>query len=114
MDDYGLLQAVVDPYINAVHVSFLRAKEDPPHGSEERFVGLRSALLRKGPMALAPRERLSLLMDADSMHVLHHELWATPAAGLAEWWQLALKHYSRLAPAPSSPFTSGRPGVHLS
>jgi membrane glycosyltransferase len=104
--NYGLLQAVVDPYVNAVHVSLLRAKEETPPATEERFVGLRATLLREGPQALDPRDRMALLMDADSMHVLHQQVWATPAAHLAQWWQLALRHYGRLAPAVATPFNA--------
>jgi membrane glycosyltransferase len=104
--NYGLLQAVVDPYVNAVHVSLLRAKEEMPSATEERFVGLRAVLLREGPQALEPRDRMALLMDADSMHVLHQQLWATPAAHLAQWWQLALKLYGRLEPAIATPFNA--------
>jgi membrane glycosyltransferase len=103
--DYGLLQAVLDPYVNAVHVSLLRAKDDPPPASGERFAALRAALLREGPAALAPRDRVALLLDADSMHALHHELWSAPAADLADWWKLALEHYAVIAPAPETAFT---------
>lgn len=103
--NYGLLQAVLDPYVNAVHVSLLRAKDDPPPATEERFILLRATLLREGPTALTPRDRMALLMDADSMRILHHELWAMPAAYLSEWWQAALQHYARLAPAPQTAFS---------
>jgi len=103
--NYGLLQAVLDPYVNAVHVSLLRAKDEPAPGSEERFIALRRVLLREGPRALMPRDRTALLMDADSMHALHHELWACPSAQLAAWWQLALQHYTRVAPAPQTAFS---------
>jgi membrane glycosyltransferase len=103
--DYGLLQAVLDPYVNAVHVSLLRVKDDPPPASEARFDVLRDTLLRTGPGALAPRDRLALLMDVDSMNALHHEVWATPASQLAEWWRLALQHYTLIAPAPQTAFS---------
>ncbi len=101
--DYGLLQATLDPYVNAVHVALLRAKDDPPPASEERFAGLRKKLLREGPAALTLREKISLLMDVDSMTVLHRDLWASPATRLADWWQLALDHYNVIAPAPRTP-----------
>lgn len=100
--NYGLLQAVLDPYINAVHVSLLRTKEEIPSPSEETFAGLRETLLQKGPEALKPRDRLALLMDAHSMVVLHDELWSSPTDRLAEWWRLSLQHYTRLAPPPPS------------
>jgi membrane glycosyltransferase len=104
-ENYGLLQAVLDPYVNAVHVSLLRAKDDLPPASEERFVGLRAILLHEGPAALEPRDRLALLMDADSMNALHDALWSSPAAHLAEWWQLALQHYNLITPAPVTAFS---------
>ena len=104
-ENYGLLQAVLDPYVNAVHVSLLRAKDELPPASEERFVGLRKTLLREGPSALQPRDRMALLMDVDSMNALHNELWSSPKSGLAGWWQLALDHYNVMAPAPETAFT---------
>ncbi|MEY4941232.1 MAG: hypothetical protein RIQ93_2967 [Verrucomicrobiota bacterium] len=42
---YGLLQAVLDPYVNAAHVGMLRAKDDPPPANAERFAALRVRLL---------------------------------------------------------------------
>jgi membrane glycosyltransferase len=103
--DYGLLQVVLDPYVNAVHVSLLRVKDDPPIACEARFDALRETLLRDGPGALTPRDRLALLMDADSMNALHNEVWATPVSQLAEWWRLALQHYTLIAPAPQTAFS---------
>ena len=103
-EHYGLLQAALDPYVNAVHVALLRAKEDPPPQGGDRFIALRKTLLREGPRALTVRDRIALLTDADSMHALHQELWATPGAELADWWRLALQHYTRLAPAPRTAF----------
>jgi membrane glycosyltransferase len=91
--------------VNAVHVSLLRAKDELPPASEERFVGLRETLLHEGPAALDPRDRLALLLDADSMNALHDALWSSPAAHLAEWWQLALQHYNLIAPAPVTAFS---------
>jgi membrane glycosyltransferase len=103
--NYGLLQAILDPYVNAVHVSLLRAKDDPSPATEERFVALRATLLREGPDALEARDRKALLMDAESMHLLHYEVWSTPGRLLASWWQSALQYYTRLAPAPRTAFS---------
>ena len=103
--NYGLLQAVLDPYVNAVHVSLLRAKDELPPATEERFVGLRTTLLREGPSALRPRDRVALLMDVDSMNALHDGVWSSPAGELAEWWRLALKHYEVIAPVPETAFS---------
>ena len=104
-ENYGLLQAVLDPYVNAVHVSLLRAKDELPPASEERLAGLRKTLLREGPAALSLRDRLALLTDVNSMNALHDDLWSSPASQLAEWWQLALEHYNVIAPAPETAFS---------
>ncbi len=104
-ENYGLLQAVLDPYVNAVHVSLLRAKDERPPASEERFVGLRETLLRAGPGALSAGDRFALLLDADSMNALHDALWSSPTAQLGEWWQLALQHYNAIAPVPETAFS---------
>ncbi len=104
-ENYGLLQAVLDPYVNAVHVSLLHAKDELPPASEARFVGLRETLLCEGPAALSPGDRLALLSDVDSMNALHAELWSSPASSLAVWWQLALQHYDVIAPVPATAFS---------
>ncbi len=102
--DYGLLQAILDPYVNAVHLSLLRAKEEIPPDTEVRFAVLRQKLLREGPAKLSARDKLALLMDADAMAALHEEIWSTPGDRLAPWWQQALRHYSLAAPTPETPF----------
>ncbi len=98
--DYGLLQAVLDPYVNAIHVSLLREKERPAPEDRDRFATLREKLITVGPGTLTPREKLSLLMDAQSMIRLHRDLWSRPGAELAEWWQHAIRQYNFLAPVP--------------
>jgi membrane glycosyltransferase len=103
---YGIMQAVLDPYVNAAHVSLLREKEDPAPPVEKRFNALRTALLRDGPNALSPGDRRALLMDAESMHLLHFQTWASPSRRLSKWWQSAIEHYTRIAPAPTTPFSS--------
>ena len=115
-EDYGLLQAILDPYVNAVHVSLLHAKDELPPASEERFAGLREKLLREGPSALTPADRLALLLDEHSMNMLHAELWSSQASYLAEWWQLALQHYDVIAPLPDTAFSreSGATGAKMS
>lgn len=102
--DYGLLQAVLDPYVNAVHIALLREKEEMPAASEERFESLRSRLVCSGPRALAPPDKVSLLLDPESMRALHEEVWSAPAERLDRWWGDAIRHYSLLAPVPETPF----------
>lgn len=101
---YGLLQAVLDPYVNAAHVSLLRAKDDPPPEHAQRFVELREKLIAEGPDALTPRDRVALLSDVDSMVILHETVWSAPSRNLSSWWQLALRHYDVVAPPPRTAF----------
>jgi membrane glycosyltransferase len=103
--DYALLQAVLDPYVNAVHVSLLRTKDYAPEATERRLGDLREKLLTEGPSALNARERVAVLSDVDSMVALHEEVWAAPSATLAQWWKLGLQHYRSIAPPPTTPFT---------
>jgi membrane glycosyltransferase len=98
-DDYGLLQAVLDPYINAVHVSLLRQRR-PSRESREYFMHLRQRLLREGPKKLTGKEKMALLLDADSLIWLHGELWRLPAGALAGWWLLAMRQYNVLTATP--------------
>ncbi len=99
--DYGLLQAVLDPYVNALHVALLRQKK-PTEESREWFSQLRERLLHDGPAKLTTKEKMSLLMDAESMIELHRQLWNTPAESLAEWWRLAMRQYNVLTAAPTT------------
>ena len=95
-DDYGLLQAVLDPYINAIHVSLQREKRLNPAYAEalaKLGVGqpevraLGEKLLAEGPEKLTTPEKLLLLSDADEMVWLHRQVWLRPAEKLAAWWQ---------------------------
>ncbi len=100
--DYGLLQAVLDPYVNAVHVSLLRDKAVATEGGRDRFAVLRDKLIAAGPAALERRDKLALLTDAQSMIRLHRDIWSRPGGAMAEWWRQAIRQYNRLAPAPST------------
>ena len=98
-DDYGMLQAVLDPYVNAVHVSLLRQRR-PSEESRDYFAQLRTRLLREGPAGFTTKEKMALLLDAESMIWLHRELWRSPAHALAEWWRLAVRQYNVLTATP--------------
>ncbi len=99
--DYGLLQAVLDPYVNAMHVALLRQRRRSEE-AQEWLVQLRERLLRDGPAKFTPKEKMALLLDADSMIWLHRELWSVPADALAEWWRLAMRQYNVLTTAPTT------------
>ena len=99
--DYGLMQAVLDPYVNAMHVALLRQRK-PTDEAKEWFSQLRERLLRDGPGRFTHKEKMALLMDAESMITLHRELWTCPAEDLAEWWRLAMRQYNVLTTAPTT------------
>ncbi len=99
--DYGLLQAVLDPYVNALHVALLRQRR-PSEEAREWFVQLRQRLLRDGPGKFTTKEKMALLLDAESMIWLHRELWSGPADALAEWWRLAMRQYNVLTTTPTT------------
>ena len=99
--DYGLMQAVLDPYVNALHVALLRQRK-PTEESREWFAQLRARLLRDGPGKFTVKEKMALLMDAESMITLHRDLWSCPAEDLAEWWRLAMRQYNVLTAAPTT------------
>jgi membrane glycosyltransferase len=100
--DYGLLQAVLDPYVNSVHVSLLRQRRNPSEEKQEYLERLRTKLLAEGPGGLSLRDKQALLLDAESMLTLHRELWRTPSHKLASWWQLAMRQYNVLTQQPAT------------
>jgi membrane glycosyltransferase len=99
--DYGLMQAVLDPYINAMHVALLRQRR-PSEEAQEWFAQLRQRLLREGPANFSLKEKMALLLDADSMMWLHRELWTCPDGALADWWRLAMRQYNVLTASPTT------------
>ena len=70
------------------------------HAVRTYFIGLRKKLLAEGPPKLTHREKMALLLDADSMIWLHEQLWKEPAVQLAEWWRLAMRQYNVLTATP--------------
>jgi membrane glycosyltransferase len=99
--DYGLMEAVLDPYINAMHVALLRQRR-PSAGAREWFAKLQARLLREGPGRFTTKEKMALLLDPQSMIHLHRELWSLPSESLAEWWRLAMRQYNVFAAVPST------------
>jgi membrane glycosyltransferase len=99
--DYGLLQAVLDPYVNAMHVALLRQRRTSAE-ARQWFVQLRRRLLTEGPDKFSTKEKMALLLDADSIIWLHRELWSCPSGALAEWWRLAMRQYNVLTAEPTT------------
>lgn len=107
LPDAGLLHAILDPYANAVHVSLLRARPSPTADKADYLAGLRARVLRDTPVTLTAQEKLSLLLDGDSIFALHRQLWLTPSNHLPGKWREIFHHYTVWWRTPArSPITS--------
>ncbi len=108
---HGMTSAVIDPFLNAVHVSLLRRnrrrllngrkvygenalEKAPQVGTKNVQHALAERLLKNGPSSLNNAEALSVLSDIDNMLWLHREAWLRPSADLAQWWQVAIREKS--------------------
>jgi len=70
-----LLQAVLDPYINAMHVALLRQRR-PSVDSREWFAQLRQRLLIDGPDKLSGKENMAVVTRCRLDDLLHREFVA--------------------------------------
>jgi membrane glycosyltransferase len=100
----GLAVAVLDPYVNAVHVSLLREKQlNPVYAEHVRRLGagtdaahdLGEKLLAAGPEKLQPSERMIVLADQAVMVWLHQQAWLRPEEKLAPWWKAMIREFSQ-------------------
>jgi len=100
----GLAEAVLDPYVNAVHVSLLREKElNPVYAELFKRLGagtdavreLGEKLLADGPEKLQASERMVVLADQAVMAWLHRQAWLRPEEKLAPWWKAMIREFSQ-------------------
>jgi len=100
----GLAEAVLDPYVNAIHVTLLREKLfNPVYAEQFAALGvggpqvrtLGEKLLAGGPDQLTPAERSLIMTDSHTMVWLHHEAWLRSGESLAPWWRASIREYSR-------------------
>ena len=100
----GLAEAVLDPYVNAVHVSLLREKElNPVYAEHFKRIGagtdtvreLGEKLLAAGPEKLQASERMVVLADQAVMAWLHRQAWLRPEEKLAPWWRAMIREFSQ-------------------
>jgi membrane glycosyltransferase len=99
----GLTEAVLDPYVNAIHVSLLREKQlNPVYAEQLASLGVGSGavrvlgekLLAQGPDKLTAAERLLILADAHLLVWLHQQAWLRPDELLAPWWKAMIREFS--------------------
>ena len=100
----GLAEAVLDPYVNAIHVSLLREKRLNPIYAEQlaklgagsdNVLALGEKLLAGGPERLTPSERMAVMADQRVMVWLHQQAWLRPDEKLASWWKAMIREFSR-------------------
>jgi membrane glycosyltransferase len=100
----GLAEAVLDPYINAIHVSLLREKQLNPIYMEqltklgvggESIRALGEKLLAEGPDKLDATERINVMADQRVMVWLHQQAWLRPDEKLAPWWKKMIREFIR-------------------
>ena len=99
----GLARAVLDPYVNAIHVTLLREKQLNPVYAEqfdrlgagtEAVRELGEKLLAAGPEKLKASERLAVMADQRVMVWLHQQSWLRPEEKLAPWWRAMIREFS--------------------
>lgn len=88
----GLTTAIVDPYVNAVHVSLLKP---PPDGetTPPALAACADRLLAEGPGKLTSAEAVQILCDPDLMLNLHRSVWANLAGVGTDWWRIHVERY---------------------
>jgi len=102
VEDGVLMQAVLDPYLNAVHVSLYARKTSEAAARREYLLPLEDRFLREGPSRLTLKEKRVLLLNPDSMARLHARVWREPDAALAACWNFALKQCNLVSAQPST------------
>lgn len=86
----GVIAAVVDPYVNGVHVSLLEHSDMNP--IEE---ALARRCLREGPDALEKSELAQLLYLAPAMLMMHRAVWLGLPEEVGSVWMRAVESYRR-------------------
>ncbi|MDB6079860.1 MAG: glucosyl transferase family 2, partial [Akkermansiaceae bacterium] len=85
---HGVVAAVVDPYLNGVHVSLL----DPGELSDAEEA-LAERCLAGGPAAMAKPEMTELMYSAQAMLFMHRGVWLRPADTIHSVWTTAVESY---------------------
>jgi membrane glycosyltransferase len=72
------LQALTDPYVNALHLSLLPEREPPGKRRRHYLDGLIHQLEDEGPDSLSAAQKRDLIADPDSLQRLHALFWSRP------------------------------------
>lgn len=85
----GFVRAVVEPFVNELHIRLAGRRRAPSFQISKRREALQEKALLKGPNSLTPSEKLELLYDPERMEALHKAVWELPDRSLAAAWGLA-------------------------
>ena len=100
--NYGFMQVVIDPYVNAIHLSLLRRRSKHRRLDSAYFTQLQNRVVAEGPDVLSRREQMALLLTPECMAWLHEQIWLLPPEKLAPWWMTALRQYNILESKPKT------------
>lgn len=87
---FGVIAAVVDPYVNGVHVSLLEYSE-----MSEIVQSLAERCLTLGPTGISKNELSELLYLAPAMLMMHRAVWLRSVEGIDSVWTNAVESYRR-------------------
>jgi membrane glycosyltransferase len=74
------VQALTDPYVNALHLSLLPEREPPGKRRRHYLEGLIHQLEEEGPDGLNPAQKRDLISDPETLVRLHALFWSRPLA----------------------------------
>ncbi len=74
------VQALTDPYVNALHLSLLPEREPPGKRRRHYLEGLVHQLEEEGPDSLSAAQKRDLISDPDLLLRLHALFWSRPPA----------------------------------
>ena len=86
----GVIAAIVDPYVNGVHLSLLE-KEHAEMNSVEEALAIRC--LKEGPDSLSTEETGRLLYLLPAMLMAHRGVWLGNEDEIHEVWKTAIESY---------------------
>lgn len=87
---FGVIAAVVDPYVNGVHVSLLENSDISEVG-----LSLVERCLAQGPASLTKSEWAELLYMAPAILMMHRAVWLRSSEGIHPVWKQAVESYRR-------------------
>jgi membrane glycosyltransferase len=82
-------QALLSPYIMALHLSMVRQRLKPRREESPTpwLIRMRERLVKEGPSFLSAKEKMRLLWDSETVFWLYRELWSRPEPELHSSWR---------------------------